>query len=149
MKLKLPTNFGRWDAEIAWYSPSATARFSFNGFENDLTIHTIRPTWLCLIVKVSATRTKFLEPFVYSTVINCAFIFRLTNVFDCFHDITAQLKLEKHNFLNYTPLHIYLCGLQITTQSVDMHNVSANQPSRTTPPARGGTFYFSHNAVVL
>ena len=43
------------------------------------------------IVKVLATRAKYLEPSDYCTV---------TNVFGCFHGIMAKFELSTHKFLN-------------------------------------------------
>ena len=50
-----------------------------------LRIHGFRPTWPYLIIEFLATWAKILES--SGIVINCAFIFLSTNVFDCFHNI--------------------------------------------------------------
>ena len=44
-----------WDAKLAWYSPRATRRICLYDFGHSLGIHTFRPTWSCLIVKVLTT----------------------------------------------------------------------------------------------
>ena len=42
------------------------------GLEHNLRIHSFRPSWPCLIVKVFATLAKFLEPSGYFIAINCS-----------------------------------------------------------------------------
>ena len=44
-------------------------------------INSFRPIQPYLVVDVLATQAKFLEPFSYCNVINCAVTFRTTNVF--------------------------------------------------------------------
>ena len=75
---------GQWDADLVWYSPSATFRICLNGLKLHFRIHGFRATWLCLIIEVLATRRKFLETFGYCIKINCAFTFRTTNVLVAF-----------------------------------------------------------------
>ena len=62
------------EAKLAWYSPSST-HMIWN--------YIIRPSWLCSIGKVLATRPKFLKSSGYRIQINCHFTFRATNIF-CF-----------------------------------------------------------------
>ena len=44
----------------------------------------------------------------------CTVTFLTTNIFGCFCSIMAQFELVKQKFSNWTPLHIHLCGFQIT-----------------------------------
>ena len=55
-------------------------------------------TGLCLISDVLAAQAKFLQPPGYCTVINRAFTFHTTKVFDCFHSIMAQFEVIKLTF---------------------------------------------------
>ena len=99
-----------WDAKLAWYSQCATSWICLNSLDHDLRIHGFRP---CLIIKILATQTKFLEPSDYWTVINCTFPFCSTLVFDCFSSVMARFKIVKHKFLNLTALYVHLCSFQI------------------------------------
>ena len=56
------------------------------------------------IVKVLTAWEKFLE----TSVTNCAFTFRPTNVFGCFCGVRTR-KI----YSNLTKLHVHLCGFQI------------------------------------
>ena len=93
------TNHNRqWDAELIWFSLSATHQICIiYDLEHGFII-----TWPCLMVKVLTTRAKFLEPSDYCNIINCIFTFRTTNVFHYLCSIATQFKLRKHKFLNYT-----------------------------------------------
>ena len=46
--VKVTSHTGLWDAELAWYSPSATQQICLYGFEHNLGIHGFRPTWTYL-----------------------------------------------------------------------------------------------------
>ena len=92
----------------------ATHQICLYGLEHNFWIHSFRPTWHCLIIKVLATWVKFLQPSGYCSVINCAFTFHTRNVLGYFAVIMAQFELIEHKFPNYTSLHIYLCSFQIT-----------------------------------
>ena len=70
-----------------------------------------RPTRPCLIVKVLATRAKFLESSGYCTVINYAFTFRTTNIFGSSYGVIAPFKFVEHKFFM---LHVHLWSFQIT-----------------------------------
>ena len=83
---------GIWNVELAWYSTSFTHRCGLNGLVHSVSIWTICP---CLIVKVLATRVKFLELTFYCPVINCTVTFRVRIVFGRFHDFKIQFKLVK------------------------------------------------------
>ena len=50
----------------------------------------------CSYFSLIDCRVKFLKPFDYSTVVNCAFIFRTRNVFVCFCNIIVRFEPEKH-----------------------------------------------------
>ena len=78
------------------------------GLQHDLRISTFRPPWLSLIVEVLATRAKFLEPSNNWTVIDWAFSFLTTNVFDSFHGVMTYFQFVKRKLPNET-----LCGFQI------------------------------------
>ena len=65
--------------------------------EHGLGIRGFWPTCPCLIIKILETGTKFLQPFTYSTVINCIFTFRTTNIFGC---VMAAFEHVKYKFLN-------------------------------------------------
>ena len=67
-----------------------------------LRIHGFMLAWSCLIIKVHAILKKILESSHYCTVINY------------FHYVMAHFNLMKQKFLNWTTLHIHLCGFQIT-----------------------------------
>ena len=43
-----------------------------------------------------------------------AFTFRILNTFGCLLDVMDGFELMKHKFVNYTILHVYMCGFQIT-----------------------------------
>ena len=103
------TNFtGLGDTKFTWYS----LWFCFSGLDHGLRIHGFKPNWPCLIIEGLATRERFFEPFGYCTVNNCFFTICTKCVFHCFHSVMAQFELIK--FMNYTTLHVYLCGFQIT-----------------------------------
>ena len=96
--MKVTSYTGLWETEFAWYSPSATHQICLYGLEHGLGIHTFKPIWLCLSVKVLATWAKFLESSGYCIVINCPFTFCTTNGFGCFSgDIVAQWHVAMHN----------------------------------------------------
>ena len=88
------------DAEIAWYSLSATYWIQFKGLKHGLGIHGFKSTWHSLIDKVLTTWTKFLEPSGYCSVINCVFIFDTINVFCCFGGVIAHFQLIKYKLPN-------------------------------------------------
>ena len=91
--VKVMNHTGLTDAELAWYSLSTSHQIFFYGLEHSFSIHSFRLIWLCLIVEVLATQTKFLEPFGYCIVINCAFNFH-TKVFGCFPFLADQILLD-------------------------------------------------------
>ena len=78
------------------YSPDLTLWLQY-GF---LEIHAFRPTSPCLIIEVLATRTKFLKPSGYWTVINCADTFWHNKCFGCFHGFMSLFNLVKYKILN-------------------------------------------------
>ena len=112
--MKVTNHTGFWDDELTWFSPSATRRIYLNGFEHGLGIHSFRLTWPGLIIKVLTTRSKFLQPSGYCTVINSSVTFNIINVFVCFWDVITQFAFVKHKFPNYIMLHVYLRCFQIT-----------------------------------
>ena len=48
--IKVMNHTGFWDAELAWYSPSATHWICLHGLKHGLGIHVSRSTWPCLII---------------------------------------------------------------------------------------------------
>ena len=54
--------FGLCNAELTWYSPSATYRVCLYSLEHSLGIYSFWPIWTCLRVKVFAT---LLKPCIY------------------------------------------------------------------------------------
>ena len=71
--------------EFVWYSPCSSCWICLYGFE----IHSYRPTWSCSIVMVRTTQVNFLGSSHYSTIINCIFSFRTTNVLGCFQGLLS------------------------------------------------------------
>ena len=69
----------------------------------------VKLAWYSLQVLFS----RYLEPSVYSTIINCTFNFYTKNVFGCFCCILAKTKFMKHKFPNLTTLHLQQCNFQI------------------------------------
>ena len=59
-----------------------------------------RPTWFLLIIKILATRSKFLKPSTYSTRIHETFIFCIIHIFSRFCGVTVQIELVKHKLSN-------------------------------------------------
>ena len=49
------------------------------------------------LINVLAIQAKYLEASGNGFAINCAFIFRTTNIFICFRGIMAQFELGMHN----------------------------------------------------
>ena len=68
MAIKMMNHIGLWDADLAWYPPTATHRI-----------------WLYWV----RYRNQFLDPSGYCSVINCIFTFHTANVFGCFHGVMA------------------------------------------------------------
>ena len=78
---------------------------------------------------------NFLEPFGSCTVIDCASTFSHDKCFWLLplHSDPIQTHI-KHKFLNYTELHVHLCGFQIThgtkqctmCQHIKYHNTTNN-----------------------
>ena len=75
---------------------SATHRICCYDLNYALGIHSFRPIWPCLIVKLIATWAKFLKPSGCCILLSCTFTLHTTNVFGCFHSIMAQFELVKH-----------------------------------------------------
>ena len=93
---------------LAWHSPSGLWKIFGYGFKCSLGIHGFRPTWPSLIVEVLGTPVKFLQPYVYRTVINCTFTFWATNVnswliLDTL-SIISQIKLRSTRWSNVSAL---------------------------------------------
>ena len=76
-------------------------------------------------IEVLETWAKFLESSAYCTVIKCTFTFCTTNIFGCFHSISASFEPVKYKYLNYTVAHLF--GFTHHTQSEVMHNISAQK----------------------
>ena len=83
-----------------------------------------KPAWPCLIIKVLATQTKFLEPSGYCTVINYDFTFHTTNSFGSFRDVMAKFEFVKDSQirLHFTFIYVVLNH----TWSEAMHNISVH-----------------------
>ena len=77
-------------------------------------MHSFKPTWLCLIVKVHSTRVESFQPSLYCTVVNCAFSFCTAVVFGRFDGVIAQFEVVRQKFPNLSTLNIHLCSFQIT-----------------------------------
>ena len=98
--VKLTNHTRLWDTDVAWYSPNATCWICFMAWINHIIeIHSLKPTWFCLIISVLTDQVKFLLSSGYCTVINCTLIFRKTNIFVCFGSVMAESKLVKHNLM--------------------------------------------------
>ena len=102
-----------WDAELECYSL-------------DLLLWLGSWPWNPQFYAYLANWAKFLEPSSCCTVVNFAFAFHTTKVFDCFCSVMAQFELVKYKFLNKTAWHVHLSSFQIT-HSEAMHNMSAHQ----------------------
>ena len=66
--MEVTNHTGLWDAELAWYSPSAT-HLKYQFF-----------SWPCWITEILVIWWKFLEQSAYSIVINCIFTFLTTGL---------------------------------------------------------------------
>ena len=117
--MKGMNHYGLWDVELIWHPLSTTYQICHYDFEHSLRIHSLRPTWPCLIIKFVANWAKFLEPSDYKTVINCTFTFHTANVFSCFCSVMAQFEHVNHEFPNYST--------RSSVQNEAMHNMSAYQ----------------------
>ena len=91
---------GLWDAELAWYSLSATLWICHNDFEYGLSIYTFKLTWLCQIVEVLTTRVKFLEPPVLLNFDQLRLQICTRNIFGRFRGVISQFELAKHKLAN-------------------------------------------------
>ena len=60
--IKMTNHTELWDAGLAWYSPTATHRICRHVLEFNLEIHAFWSIWPYPIVKIVATKVKFLEP---------------------------------------------------------------------------------------
>ena len=97
-------------------------RICLNRLKHDLGIY-YRPNWLFLIVKVLATRVKFLKPSNY-----CAFNFHTRNVFGCLLSSSNLKSLSSWIRL----WRVHLCSFQIayrvkqctTCQSTNHHDTA-------------------------
>ena len=82
----------RWRITLDWEIPNlldTIRRICKYGLEQGLGISICKPTWPCLIIKVLATRAKFLEPSSYCTVINYCITFLMFSV-------ASKLKVVKY-----------------------------------------------------
>ena len=142
--IKVTADSGLWNAVLAWYSPSDSHWICPDGFEHGLGIHGFRTTCHSLIVKVLATRAKFLEPSVYCTLINCSFNFSHMKCFGLrprrYGPVwTCKTLVASLDFIarSYVQLLNYI-------QSETMHNVSARLLQLYYLPLRGVKHSFSH-----
>ena len=78
VKVTKPT--GLWDAQSTWYSLNITHWICFYRLEKGFWVHVLRPSKLCLIVKILANQMKFLRLSSYCTLINFVFTFHSRNV---------------------------------------------------------------------
>ena len=83
---------GQWDIEFESYL--------LDSLKYGQEIQAFLPIWPSLIVKVLATRSKFLEPSGYYTKVNGGFTLSTTNAFGCFIGVIDQFKVVKQKFLN-------------------------------------------------
>ena len=72
---------------------------------NGLRLHIFN--WPCWIIKILATRAKFLEPSGYNFLKNYAFTLCTTNVFSWLHNFMAQFELTKHKFPIYITFNLH------------------------------------------
>ena len=145
--LKVDSNItGLWVTELTWYSQNATQWICL--LEHGIGIHTFRPTWPCLIVKVLATWVKFLQLSDYYTMINCTFTFCITNVFGCFCGVMVQFKLIKQMRLCCR----FICAA-FKSQMEWSNAQCVSAPPTTILPTIADTFsslnYFSHIIYML
>ena len=59
--IKVMNHTSLWDAELGWYSLSATRQIWSYDLEHSLGIHGFSPTWSCLIAEFLTTQLKFFE----------------------------------------------------------------------------------------
>ena len=89
---------GLKDAELTWYSPSATFQIYLYDLEHGLVIHVQEPTWPCLIDEFLTVWVKFLESSGYSTEINFCSTYEISWIVWLLY--WDQLLLNIWNFLN-------------------------------------------------
>ena len=128
--MKVTNHTGLGDAKLAWYSPNSTLKICLYGLEDGLRIHSFKPTWHCLIVKVLTTWAEFLETFGYCIVI---YTFCKTNGFGFFCNIMVEFQ--------FTYSSVWVSN---HTESVAMHNGQTTTILLTTVGTSYSLNCFSH-----
>ena len=111
--VKVTIYTGQWNAEIARYSPRATRRIWKTASESTVLV---LPdfAWSSIFLPLGRNFLNHLTTVLWPTASSPFAKQMFCFFFGCFSGLMVQFELVKHKFLNWSMLHVYLYGFQIT-----------------------------------